>query len=120
MNETLNCSFCGQTKSETDDGLRGIHNGFICFACIEQGTFANENSDASACCDFCGMQRLDATKLMSGNNVNICGICIEIMRQPPSILLRSGFIISPASRLGNWLLTTENRFVRKYIVGERT
>ena len=118
MNKTLDCSFCGQAKSEIEDGLRGIRNGFICFDCIEQGAFANETTEASASCDFCGIERPETTKLMSRNNVNICSICIEIIRQPPSVLLRSGFIISPQSRIGNWLLTSENRFVRKYIIGE--
>jgi len=117
MNNAPNCSFCGRNESETNGLLTGISNGYICFDCIKQGLFANENTNASANCNFCGKQQTEVPKLMSGNNANICSICIEILRQPPSVMIRGGFIINPGSRIGNWLMTSKNRFVRKYIVG---
>ena len=116
MNDTRNCSYCGRGESETDGLLPGISKCFICFACVEQNSLIEENAN-SAACDFCGRPQEEAPKMISGNNADICSICLELMSAPPVVMIRSGFIINPKTRFGNWLLKTENRFIKKYIVG---
>jgi hypothetical protein len=35
----------------------------------------------------------------------------------PAVLIRGGFVIDAKSRFGKLLLTSENRFIKKHIVG---
>lgn len=118
MNDTRNCSFCGRNESETIDLLPGVSKGFVCFECVEQNSFGNINANSAAICDFCGRRQREAPKMFSGNGAEICSICVELISAPPVLLMRSGFIADPKTRFGNWLLTSDNRFIKKYIRGE--
>ena len=117
MEQIPNCSFCGGSENETGGLLPGIAYDFICLNCVEQSSFFSVNTDATAICGFCGRSQKEVPNLLSGKTADICNVCIEIMSRPPSVLTRSGFIVSPTTRFGSWLLNSKNRFIRKYIVG---
>ena len=112
------CSFCGRSESEVEFLLPGLRGAAICLSCIEQSSQFRTNTDLSASCDFCGRKQNEVPKLLSGQQTFICSDCISVMSAPPSVLTRSGFVISPGTRIGNWLLNSKNRFIRKYVVGE--
>lgn len=112
-----NCSFCGRTESEAGNLLPGILGAFICERCIEESSLLPISKDALASCGFCGGTQKDAPKLFSGMKAIICSVCIEGMLHP-SVAIRSGFIIDPQTHIGNWLLNSRNRFVRKYVLGD--
>ncbi len=117
MEQVTNCSFCGRSENEVGGLLPGISNDFICLDCVEQSLSFSVNRDESASCGFCGRNQKEVPKLLSGKSANICSVCVEIMSCPPSVLTRSGFIVSPTTRFGSWLLNSKNRLIRKYIVG---
>jgi len=117
MNQTPKCSFCGRVESEAGSFLPGLFGAFICFDCIEKSSLFPVTEASSAGCAFCERNRKEVPKLMRGNSANICNTCVDIMRQPPSVLTRSGFVVSPSTRFGSWLLNSKNRFIRKYVVG---
>lgn len=112
------CSFCGRGKNEVEFLLPGLVDAAICSVCLEQGFEFQTFVDAAAGCDFCGTRRKEALKPLSGEDVSICSDCLFILSSPPSAMIRGGFIISPATRIGNWLLNSDNRFIKKYIVGK--
>lgn len=112
------CSFCGRRENEVEFLLPGLRGAAICLSCIEQSSQFRTNMDASASCGFCGRKQEEVPKLLSGDNASVCSDCIFVYSSPPSVLTRSGFIISPGTRIGNWLLNSKNRFVRKYLIGE--
>jgi len=112
------CSFCGRSESEVEFLLPGLRGAAICSSCIEQSSQFRTNMDASASCGFCGRKQNEVPKLLSGEQTSICSDCIFVMSAPPWVLTRSGFVINPGTRIGNWLLNSKNRFIRKYVVGE--
>jgi hypothetical protein len=117
MEQAPNCSFCGGSENEVGGLLAGTSIDFICLNCVEQNSSFSVNTDASATCGFCGRNQKEVPKLLAGKSASICNVCVEIMSCPPSVLTRSGFIVSPTTRFGSWLLNSKNRFIRKYIVG---
>ena len=111
-----NCSFCGRNEGEARNLLSGVLAAFICESCIERSSLLPSNTDASAICGFCGGREKDAPKLLAGKEANICSVCIEGILYP-SAAIRAGFIVSPKTHLGSWLLNSKNRLIRKYVLG---
>ena len=116
MNEVPNCSFCGRGESEVGGLLPGMFDAFICANCIEQSSYLPTNTDASASCAFCGRSQKDAMKLLQGKSACICSTCVD-MTLHPSVLTRSGFVVNPRTRFGSWLLNSNIRFIKKYVLG---
>lgn len=112
------CSFCGKGESEVEFLLPGLGTAAICSSCIEQSSEFRTNMDAAASCGFCGREQNEVSKLLSGENASVCRDCILALSSPPSVLTRSGFVISPGSRIGSWLLNSKNHLIRKYVLGE--
>jgi len=111
------CSFCGRGESEVEFLMPGLRGVFICSRCLEQSSELPTNLDAAASCGFCGRKQGEVSKLSAGKNASICSDCIFVWSSPPAVMIRSGFIISPETRIGNWLLNSKSRFIRKYIIG---
>jgi ATP-dependent protease Clp ATPase subunit len=116
MTRVQNCSFCGRVESEVGDLIPGM-KASICAECLGQISHFPINTDASANCGFCGRNQKEVPKLASGKTASICTFCAEAMLHP-SVLARSGFIINPRTRVGSWLLNSNSRFIRKYVLGE--
>jgi ribosomal protein L37AE/L43A len=113
MSNARKCSFCGRDENQTDGLLPGILKGFICFDCVERAS-SGEIKKTSAACDFCGKEKTEASP--AGNGVAICSVCLQTIANP-AVLIRGGFVIDAKSRFGKLLLTSENRFIKKHIVG---
>lgn len=116
MNRVPNCGFCGKSESDTGYVLQGMFDAFICADCIEQISLFPANTDALASCGFCGRSQKEVPKIMMGESAGICSICADTMLRP-SVVTNNGFVINPRTRLGNWLLNSKSRVIKKYVLG---